>query len=285
MEVALDDVIERRLIRLPRWCGVVALVAAAAGIVAVPGVAFAHQPVYLGLTDATLTDAPTVTDGTVSVAAYATLEGGTDARALRAVFAAGDRLVVELLIPALEPERSLTVDELPVVDVVAPDGTVTSLASAIGEQFDESFTRTSYVRLAALDATAVAGTYGFVVRGSLPARITLVTGFDERGVEIADAETQGSVTEWYATPPAQLAAPATSDVTSASTMVTEPKISVADTTASSSSSTSSSSSSSSSSSVPVALASRRHIGPTVGAIALVLVLGTISFLLARRRFR
>lgn len=248
------------------------------------GVALAHQPLYLGLTDATLADAPTVTDGRVSVAAYATLNGGDDTRSMKTIFHSGDRLTVELLIPALDPERSLAVADLPWLEMVAPDGSTSRLQSEFGEQFDEQFTGTSYVRLTSLNDVAAEGIYGLVVHSNAPARITLVTGYEERSVEITDAETKGSVAEWYATPPS----PADN---SQPVTVTQPKPTVAvDTTARISSTTVPATRPS----PPVAtlpttpvtvaedLAPQRHVGRIIAMLVLVGLLGTVSFLVARR---
>ncbi len=238
---------------------------------------------YLGLTDATLADAPTVTDGRVSVAAYATLNGGNDARSMKATFRRGDRLTVELLIPALDPERSLAADDLPWLELIAPDGETSRLPSALGEQFDEQFTGTSYVRLAALNDVAVEGIYGMTVHGRVPARITLVTGYEERGVEITDAESQGSVAEWYATPP-----PAAVGSSQAGT-ATQPKSSAAVVTAVS---TSLATAPTTGPAPPVAtlsttpstedLSPQRHVGPIVSVLVLIAILGTVSFFVARR---
>jgi hypothetical protein len=253
------------------------------GVVLSPSTAFAHQPLYLGLTDATVADAPTVTDGRVSVAAYATLNGGDDTRAMKAAFRRGDRLTVELLIPALEPERSLAVADLPWLEMVAPDGSTSRLQSTVGEQFDEQFTGTSYVRLASLNDVAAEGTYGWVVHSNAPARVTLVTGYEERSVEITDAETKGSVAEWYATPPS----PALDN--SRPTTITRPQSTVAVTTARTSAATAPPPPTTSVATLPTTpvtvaddLAPQRHVGRIIAMLVLVGLLGTVSFLAARR---
>jgi hypothetical protein len=267
----------------------IGLVVATGVVVLSPSTACAHQPLYLGLTDATLAEAPTVTDGRVSVAAYATLHGGDDTRSMKASLRSGDRLTVELLIPALEPERSLAAADLPWLEIIAPDGSTSRLQSAFGEQFDEQFTGTSYVRLTSLNDVAVDGTYGLMVHGIVPARVTLVTGYEERSVEITDSETKGSVAEWYATPPSSALD------TSEPAAVTQPQSTVAVVTTAGTSSTTAPPPTTPVATLPTTptapttrpavvedLAPQRHVGRIIATLVLVGLMGTVSFLVGRR---
>ncbi len=166
--------------------------------------AFAHQPVFLTAQDTDPARGPLLDNGKVSFAVYATLDRPDATRGLRANLAAGDPLVAELLIPALEPETSLTGDELPTLTVTMPDGTKRRIPSSLRERFDEPFSGTSYVRLASVRETApTAGVYRYEVTGAAPARFTLAVGTDEVAGTVTGAEPPpaGGLAGWYATPP------------------------------------------------------------------------------------
>ena len=166
--------------------------------------AFAHQPVFLTAEDTDPAHGPLLDNGKVSFAVYATLDRPDATRGLRANLAAGDPLVAELLIPALEPETSLPVDSLPMLTLTMPDGTKRRLRSTLRERFDEPFSGTSYVRLASVRETApTAGVYRYEVTGAAPARFTLAVGTDEVAGTVTGAATPpaGGLAGWYATPP------------------------------------------------------------------------------------
>ena len=146
------------------------------GLVLSTGVAAAHDPLFLTADQTTPETGPFLPDGTISFAIYGDLAGGGDARGLQVAFDEGDRLLVELLIPALSPEADLSTDLLPVATVVAPDGSETVLTPATRDRFDEPFSSTSYFRLARLDGQAQAGVYDITVTGEAPARFTVAVG-------------------------------------------------------------------------------------------------------------
>ena len=164
--------------------------------------ASAHQPLFLGPEHDTPENGPRIMDGTVSFAVYTTLDAPGETRGLRTTFVSGSPLLVELLIPDLEPERTVGVAELPIVSVIAPDGTSTDIESMIGAAFDEPFTGTRYIRIARYESVAIDGTYGVMVSARSAARVTIVVGRDERPGEIDGTGAQGSVQEWWASPPA-----------------------------------------------------------------------------------
>ncbi len=174
------------------------------GILLLATPTFAHQPVFLTAEDADPASGPLLDNGKVSFAVYATLDRPDATRGLRANLAAGDPLVAELLIPALEPETSLDANALPTLTLTMPDGTKRRIRSTLRERFDEPFSSTSYVRLASVRETApTAGVYRYEVTGAAPARFTLAVGTDEVAGTVTGAATPpaGGLAGWYATPP------------------------------------------------------------------------------------
>lgn len=142
--------------------------------------AAAHDPIFLTADQTEPEVGPYLPDATVSFAIYGTLEAAGERRGFQAAFAAGDLLVVELLVPDRAPERSLDETALPVATVTAPDGTAATLSPELRERFDEPFSRTSYLRLATLRAEAQAGVYDVEITGAAPARFTVAVGTQER---------------------------------------------------------------------------------------------------------
>lgn len=156
-----------------RW---LVAVLVALGVALSSGVASAHDPLFLTSEQTTPETGPLLPDGTISFAIYGDLAGAGDTRGLQVVFDEGDRLLVEVLIPALSPEADLADDELPVATVVAPDGSEAALAPSGRDRFDEPFSSTSYFRLARLDGVAQAGVYDITITGAAAARFTVAVG-------------------------------------------------------------------------------------------------------------
>lgn len=177
----------------------------AAVIVASTSPASAHQPIVLGEGDTTPADGPRIPDGTVSFAVYGSLTAPGDTRGFRVGFAAGDEIVVGLLIPDQSPERDLPGEALPRLMMTAPDGTETVRQPVRGEPFLEPFSGTRYIELGEWRTVAVDGTYGFTVTGSTAARFTVSVGTREifgTPVEDVDGPTGlGDVAAWYENPP------------------------------------------------------------------------------------
>ncbi len=162
----------------------------------------AHQPVFVDdLTPAG--DAPTLDDGTISFAVYGTVRGPERQAGVQARFAAGDPLVVELLIPDLAPENALAERDLPRVAVVSPSGATTELVPDRREPFTEPFSATSYLRIAGARTTAEAGTYVFTVTAAEPSRFTLAIGEREVPGTVSgySQPAPGALEAWYSTPP------------------------------------------------------------------------------------
>lgn len=174
-------------------------------VVLAPGVAGAHEPVFVTAADPTPASGPLLEDGNHSWAVYGVLTEPGATRGVRTQLTAGQALVVDLLIPDRSPERDLLPADLPAVTIRWPDGSTRTLTSDLRVPFDEPFSNTSYVRIAQLrEPASQTGDYGLTVTGTAPARFTLATGTVEgfggakRDVEAAPA---GGLAAWYATPP------------------------------------------------------------------------------------
>ena len=86
--------------------GMAALVAALVLVGAAVG-AGAHDPLFLTEEQTMPETGPFLPDGTISFAIYGDLAGAGDTRGFQVEFDDGDRLLIEMLIPALSPEADL----------------------------------------------------------------------------------------------------------------------------------------------------------------------------------
>ena len=110
--------------------------------------ASAHDPIFVQAEQTTPDVGPYMPDGAISWALYGSVLGPGDTRGFEFDLRDGEELYISLLIPNLEPELSLTDDqELPVLELEAPDGTTRTLTNDMREPFDEPFSATSYVTL------------------------------------------------------------------------------------------------------------------------------------------
>jgi hypothetical protein len=178
-------------------CGAAVLLALAALVAFASQPAAAHQPVILDENDNSPEQGPELVDGTVSFAVYGSITKPGDLRGLTFNLKAGDPIVVDLLIPNLEPELS---SPLPTITVLDPDGNPTDPPVAMGEVFNESFSRTSYRYLAKLRSSATkAGRYGVVVGSPTTGRFVIGIGDREVRGEVKQDDAKGSLASWYAT--------------------------------------------------------------------------------------
>ena len=169
------------------------------------GRASAHQPVVLGATDSNAVNGPLLPDGTISWAVYGTV-GARSPQGFRARFSRGDAMVIELLIPATGPERTHLGTSTLRVRLSSPTGKRIVLVPTIRQSFTETFTQTSYIRLARFDATATeAGVYGVTVDATSPTRWCVAIGtierFDSRPVDEDRPTGLADVQRWYRTHP------------------------------------------------------------------------------------
>lgn len=186
------------------------LVAAVIAVLAPAAPAAAHDPLFLTATQSDPESGPLLPDGTISFALYGVLDAPRATRGFQVQMTEGAPLLVDLLIPDLEPERSLLDSELPTVTVRAPDGTEATLQPDARVPFPEPFTRTDYLRLARLEAPAQAGVYDVTVTGTAPSRFTVAVGSAEQfGTPVGRVESRltdftqinDTLQRWYATPP------------------------------------------------------------------------------------
>lgn len=160
--------------------------------------ASAHQPVLLDENDNSPERGPELVDGTVSFAAYGSITKPGELRGLSFNLKAGDRIVVDLLIPNLEPELS---SPLPSITVLDPDGNPTDPPVEMGEIFNEFFSGTSYRYLAKMRSSATkAGKYGVVVGSAATGRFVIGIGDREVRGEVKQDDAKGSIAIWYSNP-------------------------------------------------------------------------------------
>ena len=184
----------------------VASVAVTAVLAIGTGLASAHDPVILEPEQSTPAAGPLLVDGTVSFALYGTVNGSGDTRGFRVRYAAGQTFNLSALVPNLEPEQTLPVEQYPTITIVTPAGERIDLQPGEVSTFDEPFTKTSYRRYLEWSTVAEAGDYGVIVTGVAPSRFTVSTGVKEQfGTAVENIANRdlgvAGVMEWYATPP------------------------------------------------------------------------------------
>ncbi len=176
------------------------------------GIAAAHDPIFVEDSQTTPDTGPYMPDGTISWALYGTVLESGDTRGFEFDLRDGDELYISLLIPNLEPEISLTDDELPVLELESPDGQTVTLTPDMREPFDEQFSKTSYVTLLEQREPGQAGRYRGIVVGNAPSRFTVAIG--EREVFFTETERSGDrpstfpeisapLRAWYTTAPGE----------------------------------------------------------------------------------
>ncbi len=189
---------------------IVALVTAF-GLILVGGApASAHDPIFVEQDQTTPDVGPYMPDGAISWALYGSVLEPGDTRGFEFDLRDGEELYISMLIPNLEPELSLSDDELPIIELEAPDGTTRTITNDMREPFDEPFSNTSYVTLSEVREPAQAGRYRGLVIGSAPSRFTVAIG--EREEFFTPTERSGDrptsfpgiaapLQAWYSTPP------------------------------------------------------------------------------------
>ena len=125
-----------------------ALFLAVAVLLGVAPSAMAHDPIFITADQTTPDTGPFMPDGTISWALYGSVLDAGDTRGFEFDLREGDEVFVSLLIPNLSPEVDLPDGELPVIELEAPDGTMTTISPQVRDVFDEPSSNTSYVTLA-----------------------------------------------------------------------------------------------------------------------------------------
>jgi hypothetical protein len=145
----------------------------------------------------------TVGDGTTSYAAYGTLDPRHPTAALTMTLRKGDLLHVELLLPDRPTERALPRGRRPTLRVSWRGGSKLLRPVAKPTSFFEPFSRTRYLKLAALDRPApVDGEYRLTVRGQR-GRFVVAPGTVERfgASDLLEApKVVKRVRDWYRSP-------------------------------------------------------------------------------------
>lgn len=181
-------------------------------ILAMTAVAVAHDPVFLTDEQTTPETGPYFPDGAISWALYGSFPEATETRGFEFDLRDGEDLYMSLLIPNLEPELSLTVEQLPFMEVFLPDGEVIMVEPTFGEVFDEAFSGTSYVTLWEEQQPAVGGRHQVVVHSRAPARFSVAVGQREEFGTPADrtvdrpsgfTEFAAPLNAWWNTPPGE----------------------------------------------------------------------------------
>jgi len=179
-------------------------------LIALSPTAWAHDPIFLSDDQTTPDTGPYMPDGTISWALYGSVLEAGDTRGFEFDLREGDELFVSLLIPNLSPEVDLSDDELPIINLVSPDGSQVTIAPEIRDVFDEPFSNTSYVTLSELRVPGQAGRYRGTVIGAAPSRFSVAIG--ETEIFFTETERSGDrpsnfleitapLTAWYTTPP------------------------------------------------------------------------------------
>jgi hypothetical protein len=172
--------------------------------------ALAHDPIFISDDQTTPDTGPYMPDGSISWALYGTVLGAGDTRGFEFDLRDGDELSISLLIPNLSPETELADDELPVIELMKPDGTTTVVTPFEREVFDEPFSNTSYIGLADLREPGQAGRYQGRVIGHAASRFSVAIGVEE--IFFTETERSGErptsfadigapLAAWYGTPP------------------------------------------------------------------------------------
>jgi hypothetical protein len=179
-------------------------------VIAIPATAMAHDPIFVSDDQTTPDNGPFMPDGSISWALYGQVLSEGDTRGFEFDLREGDEVFVSLLIPNISPEVELTDDELPIIELESPDGSLVRITPVIREVFDEPFSQTSYVTLAEHREPAQPGRYRGVIIGNAPARFSVAIG--ETEIFFTETERSGDrptnfaeitepLTAWYTTPP------------------------------------------------------------------------------------
>ncbi|MBH99272.1 MAG: hypothetical protein CL467_01565 [Acidimicrobiaceae bacterium] len=176
------------------------------GVVALPKVARAHDPLFLEEQHAEPENGPLLPDARISFALYGTLLSAQDQRGFQFQIPQGEHLKISLLVPDLAPENTFPEGSFPSLALRRPDQSVLVLKANLREEFAEPFSGTNYLRLLDFSEIGSAGTYQIRITGIRPTRFTVSIGYIEAfGTPVGNMTNRSSnssaLTEWYTTPP------------------------------------------------------------------------------------
>ena len=154
-----------------------------------PQIAYAHQPVDLGLKNTTADQGPILSDATVSFAIRANFTKANQTRSFRAVLKASELLNFEYLIIDKAPENKYAMSKLPVATITYPSGKQVVVKLNERTTFFEPYSRTTYLYLGRFTETAEAGIYKISIKSKSAAKITVAIGQQEIRGEVLSATT------------------------------------------------------------------------------------------------
>jgi len=154
-----------------------------------PQIAYAHQPVDLGLKNTTADQGPILSDATVSFAIRANFTKANQTRSFRAVLKASELLNFEYLIIDKAPENKYAMSKLPVATITYPSGKQVVVKLNERTTFFEPYSRTTYLYLGRFTETAEAGIYKISIKSKSAAKITVAIGQQEIRGEVLFAAT------------------------------------------------------------------------------------------------
>ena len=154
-----------------------------------PQIAYAHQPVDLGLKNTTADQGPILSDATVSFAIRANFTKANQTRSFRAVLKASELLNFEYLIIDKAPENKYAMSKLPVATITYPSGKQVVVKLNERTTFFEPYSRTTYLYLGRFTETAEAGIYKISIKSKSAAKITVAIGQQEIRGEVLSAAT------------------------------------------------------------------------------------------------
>jgi hypothetical protein len=165
------------------------------------------HPVLLESTDIVPRHSPITVDGTDPTLFAGTLSHPAAIRSLQLCMAAGKNIEIFYMIPDLAPENTLPTEKLPKVQLIAPDGTVTTIEPTIRAPFFGESLNQHYLLLAHYVAPApVSGDYSVVTTGMTRSRFLLATGSEipgnpHDGIARGSFATAAQMQDWYAAAP------------------------------------------------------------------------------------
>lgn len=175
-----------------------------AAVLALALPASAHTPVLLDETDVIPMLAPLSVNGDDPISWYGTLPHPGAIRSYQFDSTAERPLNIELLIPDLAPENTLSTAAIPRILVIAPNARVTVISPSIREVVPIPEIDQQYLRVSAYTGPAVAGRYTVVITGLAPARFNISTGHhgvDFHGIQRGEVATFEQIIDWYNTAP------------------------------------------------------------------------------------
>lgn len=187
--------------RLPWVAGV-----AVAAVIAVAVPAAAHTPVMINGSDTLPWIGPLALDGQDPIAFFGALPRPYQDRAFQFHMQAGEAITILSLVPDEAPENQLATGDLPVVELVTPDGMVVPIKPDMRVPVPIAELNENYILLDDYTATAITGTYSVIVTGAAPARFNISIGTEGgpfHGIERGTVATTAQIQTWYATPPEQ----------------------------------------------------------------------------------